>query len=65
VSGGGSKVYKLNETVSEKLSLPVETINPFAKLRYNEKDFDPEYLQEIGPLMVVSVGLATRRVGDK
>jgi len=65
VSGGGSKVYNLSETVSEKLSLPVEAINPFAKLRYNEKDFDPEYLQEIGPLMAVSVGLATRRVGDK
>ncbi|GFE61527.1 type IV pilus biogenesis protein PilM [Geobacter sp. AOG2] len=65
VSGGCSKVYNLCETMSEKLSLPVETINPFAKLRYNEKDFDPEYLQEIGPLMAVSVGLATRRVGDK
>jgi type IV pilus assembly protein PilM len=65
VSGGGSKVYNLNETVGEKLGLPVETINPFAKLRYNEKDFDPEYLQEIGPLMAVSVGLAIRRIGDK
>jgi type IV pilus assembly protein PilM len=65
VSGGGAKVYNLIETVGEKLSLPVETINPFAKLKYNEKDFDPEYLQEIGPLMAVSVGLAIRRVGDK
>jgi len=65
VSGGGSKVYNLNETVSEKLGLPVETINPFAKLKYNEKDFDPEYLQEIGPLMAVGVGLAIRRIGDK
>ncbi|KAB0669384.1 type IV pilus assembly protein PilM [Oryzomonas sagensis] len=65
VSGGCSKVYRLNETVSDKLSLPVEIINPFAKLKYNEKDFDPEYLQEIGPLMAVSVGLAIRRVGDK
>lgn len=65
VSGGCSKVYHLSEAMSEKLGLPVETINPFAKLKYNEKDFDPEYLQEIGPLMAVSVGLATRRVGDK
>lgn len=65
VSGGGSKVYKLIEMISEKTGLPVETINPFAKLKYNEKDFDPEYLQEIGPLMAVPVGLAIRRVGDK
>lgn len=65
VSGGSSKVYSLLEAINEKLGLPVEMINPFARLKYNEKDFDPEYLQEIGPLMAVSVGLATRRVGDK
>ena len=45
--------------------MPVEMINPFGKLKYNDKDFDPEYLQEIGPLMAVTVGLAMRRVGDK
>jgi len=58
-------MYKLSDNISEKLGLPVEIINPFAKLHYAEKDFDSEYLQEIGPLMAVSVGLAIRRVGDK
>ncbi len=65
VSGGGSKGYKFIESVSDKIGIPVELISPFAKLKYNEKDFDPEYLQEIGPLMAVTVGLAIRRVGDK
>jgi type IV pilus assembly protein PilM len=65
VSGGGSKVYKLKDAISEKIGLSVDVLNPFAKLKYNEKDFDPEYLQEISPLMAVTVGLATRRVGDK
>jgi type IV pilus assembly protein PilM len=65
VSGGSSKGYKFIESVSDKIGIPVELINPFAKLKYNEKDFDPEYLQEIGPLMAVTVGLAIRRVGDK
>jgi type IV pilus assembly protein PilM len=65
VSGGGSKVYKLVESISNKTGLTVEVINPFANLKFNEKDFDPEYLQEIGPLMAVTVGLAIRRVGDK
>jgi type IV pilus assembly protein PilM len=65
VSGGSSKGYKFIDSVSEKVGLPVEMINPFAKLKFNEKDFDPEYLQEIGPLMAVTVGLAIRRVGDK
>jgi len=65
VSGGCTKMYNLVETISEKLGLPVECINPFAKLQYSDKDFDPEYLLEIGPLMAVPVGLAIRRVGDK
>ena len=65
ISGGCSKVYNLRSTIAEKLGLPVEIIKPFAHLKFSEKDFDPEYLQEIGPLMAVTVGLATRRVGDK
>ena len=65
ISGGCSKVYNLADTISDKLGLHVDAIDPFAKLKYSEKEFDPEYLKEIGPLMVVSVGLAVRRVGDK
>ncbi|MDD2366212.1 MAG: type IV pilus assembly protein PilM [Desulfuromonadaceae bacterium] len=65
VSGGSSKVYKLIDTISEKVGLTIKTLNPFAKLKYNEKDFDPEYLHEIAPFMAVPVGLAIRRVGDK
>jgi len=65
VSGGASKTYNLVGVIEEKLGLPVENINPFAKLHYSNKQFDPEYLREIAPFMVVPVGLAMRRVGDK
>lgn len=65
ISGGCAKVYNLINTVAEKIGLPVEKLNPFARLIYNEKDFDSEYLQEMGPFMAVPVGLAIRRVGDK
>ncbi len=65
ISGGCSKVYRLIETISEKIGLPTEKLNPFAKIKCNEKDFDPEYLQEISQFMAVPVGLAIRRVGDK
>jgi len=64
-SGGCTKMYNLVATISEKLQLPVEIINPFVKLHCADKDFDPEYLLEIGPLMAVTVGLAIRRVGDR
>jgi type IV pilus assembly protein PilM len=65
VCGGCSKVYKLIDSISEKIGLPVEKLNPFAKIKYFEKDFDPEYLQEIAQFMAVPIGLAIRRVGDK
>ncbi|MEI7815996.1 MAG: type IV pilus assembly protein PilM [Desulfuromonadales bacterium] len=65
ISGGCSKVYNLINTISEKTGLTVDRLNPFAKLKYSEKDFDSEYLDEIGPFMAVPVGLAIRRVGDK
>lgn len=65
ISGGCSKVQGLRGAVKERLGMEVEVLNPFAAIKYNEKDFDPEYLQEIAPLMAVGVGLAIRRVGDK
>jgi type IV pilus assembly protein PilM len=65
VSGGCSKVFNLINSISERTGLSVKTINPFAKLKYDEKDFDPEYLEQISPFMAVPVGLALRRVGDK
>jgi len=65
ISGGGAKITGLLEAVNQRLGLPVEILNPFSKLRFNEKEFDAEYLNELGPLVTVAVGLATRRFGDK
>ncbi|MBT0652828.1 type IV pilus biogenesis protein PilM [Geomobilimonas luticola] len=65
LSGGGAKTAMLSEAVGQRLGLPVETMNPFAKVKYADKDFDADYLHEIGPLVTVALGLATRRVGDK
>jgi type IV pilus assembly protein PilM len=65
LAGGGAKISMLPELISQKLGIPVEIINPFLKIEVNEKDFDSEYLQEIGPLVTVAIGLATRRPDDK
>ncbi len=65
LSGGCSKASMLVDVVSERLGMAVEILNPFQNINFSEKDFDPEYLQAIGPLMTVALGLATRRQGDK
>jgi type IV pilus assembly protein PilM len=65
LAGGGAKTAMLVEAVQQKLALPVEILNPFLRIAISEKEFDPQYLEEIGPLMTVAIGLATRRLGDK
>jgi type IV pilus assembly protein PilM len=65
LSGGCTKISRLPEVVGERLGVPVELLNPFQRIKFSEKEFDPEYLQEIGPLVTLALGLATRRVGDK
>jgi type IV pilus assembly protein PilM len=65
LSGGGAKTAQLVESVQQRLSLPVELLDPFRKVTASEKAFDPEYLKGIAPMATVAVGLATRRLGDK
>jgi len=65
LSGGGSKTSMLSESLSQRLGLPVELLNPLQKISFSGKEFDPEYLQEIAPLIAVAAGLAMRRLGDK
>ncbi len=65
LSGGGSKIKDFDLILREETGVPVEVVNPFNKVEYSEKNFDIEYLKEIGPMMAVGVGLASRKVGDR
>ncbi|MBP1753027.1 MAG: type pilus assembly protein PilM [Geobacteraceae bacterium] len=65
ISGGCAKIPMLPSVLSKKSNMPVEILNPFLKVEYNEKVFDPEYIQQIGPFVSVATGLAMRRLGDK
>jgi type IV pilus assembly protein PilM len=65
LSGGGAKIKDFDGVLQQQIGIPVEMANPFKKIECSEKNFDAEYLREIGPVMAVSVGLASRKVGDK
>ena len=65
LSGGGSKIKDFDTTLQQQIGIPVEIANPFKKVEYSGKAFDLEYLREIGPVMAVGVGLASRKVGDR
>lgn len=65
LSGGGSKIKDFDIVLQQQIGIPVEVANPFKRIEYSGKNFDMDYLREIGPIMAVAVGLASRRVGDK
>jgi type IV pilus assembly protein PilM len=65
LSGGTAKIHGLRDLLAERFQAPVELLNPFLNVRYNEKDFNPEFLEDIAPAAAIAVGLAVRRVGDR
>jgi type IV pilus assembly protein PilM len=65
LSGGTAKVSGLRELLSERFGAPVELLNPFLNVRYSDKEFNPDFLEDIGPAAAIAVGLAVRRVGDR
>jgi len=65
ITGGVSKTPNVREYLESQLAIPVELLDPFRLIKVNEKEFDPEYIQAVGPLFSVAVGLAMRRLGDK
>ncbi len=63
--GGSCRVPGLAAAVEERVGVPVEILNPFRGIRYSEKHFDPDYLEEVGPLAAVAAGLALRRLDER
>lgn len=65
ITGGVSKTPTVISSLEGRLGIPVEVLDPFRQIEANPKNFDTDYLQSIGPMFSVAVGLATRRMGDK
>jgi len=65
LSGGTSKVQGLRELIAERFDAGVEIMNPFNNVTYNPRDFDPDFIAEVGPAAAIAVGLAVRRVSDR
>jgi type IV pilus assembly protein PilM len=65
ITGGVAKTGMVREAIERRIGVPVEVINPFRQVAVNEKKFDLEYVDSVGPVFTVAAGLAMRRVGDK
>jgi len=65
LTGGAAKIINLDDFLSERFEAPVEMLNPFQNITFNEKQFNPDLIHEIKASAAIAVGLAMRRVGDK
>ena len=65
LSGGTSKVHGLRDLLADRFEAGVEIMNPFNNVTYNPRDFDPDFIGEIGPSAAIAVGLSVRKVGDR
>ncbi|PKN42270.1 MAG: hypothetical protein CVU60_08635 [Deltaproteobacteria bacterium HGW-Deltaproteobacteria-18] len=62
LSGGGALFGGLKDVFQNELGLDVQYHNPFRKIFVDRNSFQKEYLEEIGPQMVVPFGLALRAI---
>lgn len=62
LTGGASQIPELSRGVEERLGLPTQMLNPFARIAYDEKVFTPEMISNISPFIAVPLGYAIRGV---
>lgn len=64
LSGGTSRIPGIKELIADRVGVPVEYLDPFKAITYNQSSFDPEYIKEISPVAAVGVGLALRKLEE-
>ena len=64
LSGGTARTSGLSTLLAERLGCSVEVASPFRRLTI-DRGVNRELVQACGPALAVTVGLATRRPGDK
>ena len=60
LTGGGSKLTGLGDSLSERLGKPVLSWNPLARSRGDRGDLDTHLIKDVGPLLPIALGLSLR-----
>jgi type IV pilus assembly protein PilM len=64
LSGGSTRMVALSENLSQRLEVPVQVVDPLARVSV-DRHADTPALREQAPTLAVAVGLAVRRPDDK
>ena len=61
VCGGGARVLRMADALAERLQVPAEIANPVQRVDVDPGAFDLISIADMGPMLVLPVGLALRR----
>ena len=61
VCGGGARVMRMAEALADRLQVPAEIANPVQRVDVDPGAFDLISIADMGPMLVLPVGLALRR----
>ncbi|MFQ5912258.1 MAG: type IV pilus assembly protein PilM [Nitrospinota bacterium] len=64
LSGGGGQLRGLRSRLSEAVSLPVQMANPFVRVRFSDREFDPDFVASMAPVSAVAMGLGIHSASD-
>lgn len=64
LAGGSCLVPQLPKAIQDRSRIPVEIIDPFARVSVDSRRFDIDYLRANAPVATVAFGLALRQQGD-
>src|SRR5690606_13803614 len=64
LSGGSCLVPQLPKAIQDRARIPLEIIDPFARVAVDARRFDVDYLRANAPVATIAFGLALRRPGD-
>ena len=64
LAGGSCLVPQLPKAIQDRSRIPVEIVDPFARVAVDSRRFDVDYLRANAPVATVAFGLALRKPGD-
>lgn len=60
VTGGSAQIPELSRGIEDRVGLPTQLLNPFARIGYDESIFTPEMISSIAPIVALPMGYALR-----
>jgi len=62
LSGGGARIRGFDTLLARRLGRRCRLLDPFARIGFDDKRIDPEYVRYMAPEMAIAVGLALREM---